>query len=199
MTSLETYLKQLRQERAAAVNETSFYAALRELFNSVGDTLKPKIRYIITPKGQGAGIPDGGLYAATQLRRDAEASPATTLPERGRGCDDGSAAMCFDILLTSLRSLPKSTKSATCSGASPPSSCSNPPLMKTTTPLSVKLTNGPRPLETPPCSVRRSQIFVAVRGGVCATLSAASTVYVLVYAGAVSASPNVRVAYSEAV
>jgi hypothetical protein len=83
MTSLETYLRQLRQERAAAVNETSFYGPLRELFNSVGDTLKPKIRYVITPKGQGAGIPDGGLYAATQLRRNAEATPLTTPPERG--------------------------------------------------------------------------------------------------------------------
>src|SRR5215210_7981114 len=83
MTSLETYLRQLRQERPAAVNETSFYGPLRELFNAVGDRLKPKIRYVITPKGQGAGIPDGGLYAATQLRRNTEATPETTLPERG--------------------------------------------------------------------------------------------------------------------
>lgn len=54
MTSLETYLRQLRQEWPAAVNETSFYGALRELFNTVGDRLKPKVRYVITPKGQGA-------------------------------------------------------------------------------------------------------------------------------------------------
>ena len=83
MTSLETYLRQLRQERSAAVNETSFYGALANLFNSVGDKLKPKIKYVITPRGQGAGIPDGGLYTATQLRRNAEATPETTLPERG--------------------------------------------------------------------------------------------------------------------
>jgi hypothetical protein len=83
MASLETYLRELRQARPAAVNETSYYGALANLFNSVGDRLKPKIRYVITPKGQGAGIPDGGLYAATQLRRNAEATPETTLPERG--------------------------------------------------------------------------------------------------------------------
>ncbi|MET0650428.1 MAG: type ISP restriction/modification enzyme [Pyrinomonadaceae bacterium] len=83
MTSLETYLRQLRQERPAAVNETSFYGALKNLFDAVGDKLKPKIKYVITPRGQGAGIPDGGLYTATQLRRNAAASPASTLPERG--------------------------------------------------------------------------------------------------------------------
>jgi hypothetical protein len=83
MTSLETYLRELRQERPVAVNETSYYGALRNLFNSIGDHLKPKVRYVITPKGQGAGLPDGGLYTATQLRRNADASPATTPPERG--------------------------------------------------------------------------------------------------------------------
>jgi hypothetical protein len=83
MTSLETYLRQLRQERPAAVNETSYYGALANLFNAVGDKLKPKIKYVITPKGQGAGLPDGGLYTATQLRRNADATPESMLPERG--------------------------------------------------------------------------------------------------------------------
>ena len=49
MTSLETYLKQLRQERPVAVRETSYYGALANLFNAVGDRLKPKVRYVITP------------------------------------------------------------------------------------------------------------------------------------------------------
>src|SRR5213082_1652670 len=83
MTSLETYLSELRQARPVAVNETSYYGPLANLFNSVGERLKPKVRYVVTPKGQGAGLPDGGLYTATQLRRNAEASPATTPPERG--------------------------------------------------------------------------------------------------------------------
>lgn len=54
MTSLETYLRQLREERPAAVRETSFYGALANLFNAVGDGLKPTVRYVITPQGQGA-------------------------------------------------------------------------------------------------------------------------------------------------
>jgi hypothetical protein len=83
MTSLETYLRQLREARPAAVNETSYYGALANLFNAVGDKLKPKVKYVITPKGQGAGLPDGGLYTATQLRGNADATPETTLPERG--------------------------------------------------------------------------------------------------------------------
>jgi hypothetical protein len=39
MTSLETYLRQLREARPAAVNETSYYGALANLFNAVGDKL----------------------------------------------------------------------------------------------------------------------------------------------------------------
>ncbi|HLL71749.1 MAG TPA: N-6 DNA methylase, partial [Pyrinomonadaceae bacterium] len=84
MTLLETYLKELRDSRAAAVNETSYYGALANLFNETGKTLKPKVRYVITPRGQGAGLPDGGLYTAQQLRRGADASLIeTTPPERG--------------------------------------------------------------------------------------------------------------------
>jgi hypothetical protein len=83
MSSLETYLRQLREERPAAVKETSFYGALANLFNAVGDKLKPKVKYVITPQGQGAGIPDGGFYTATQLRRDAGVTPAAVPPERG--------------------------------------------------------------------------------------------------------------------
>ena len=83
MTSLETYLQEMRQARPVAVNETSYYGALSNLFNEVGKTLKPKVRYVPTPKGLGAGIPDGGLYTAQQLKRNEDVSPATTPPERG--------------------------------------------------------------------------------------------------------------------
>ncbi|HZH32585.1 MAG TPA: type ISP restriction/modification enzyme [Pyrinomonadaceae bacterium] len=82
MTALETYLRELRDSRHAAVTETSFYGALANLFNEAGKTLKPKVRYVITPRGQGAGLPDGGLYTAQQLRRGAT-TIETTPPERG--------------------------------------------------------------------------------------------------------------------
>jgi hypothetical protein len=83
MTSLETYIKELRETRHAAVNETSYYGALANLINDIGNTLKPKVRYVITPKSLGAGLPDGGLYTAQQFQRGAEASLLSTPPERG--------------------------------------------------------------------------------------------------------------------
>ena len=76
MNHLETYLTQLHDTRATgeAVKETSFYPALSALFNSVGGELKPKVKRVINIKNRGAGIPDGGLFTAEQLRaRDAEA------------------------------------------------------------------------------------------------------------------------------
>jgi hypothetical protein len=79
MTSLETYLQEMRHTRHAAVKETSYYGALANLFNEVGKTLKPKVHYVITPASLGAGLPDGGLYTAQQLKRGDEVSPATLL------------------------------------------------------------------------------------------------------------------------
>ena len=79
MSSLETYITELRDSRHVAVNETSYYGALAHLFNEVGGTLKPKVRYVITPKGQGAGLPDGGLYTAQQLKRGTESLNVSSL------------------------------------------------------------------------------------------------------------------------
>jgi hypothetical protein len=73
----------MRERRNVAVDETSYYDALSNLCNETGATLKPKVRYVSTPKGLGAGLPDGGLYTAQQLRRGAETTIATTPPERG--------------------------------------------------------------------------------------------------------------------
>ncbi len=83
MTSLETYIHDLRESRHAAVKETSYYVALANLFNDIGKTLKPKVKYVITPKSMGAGQPDGGLYTAQQVKSDAEISVLNTPPERG--------------------------------------------------------------------------------------------------------------------
>lgn len=83
MTSLEKYLQAMLKSRAVAVNETSYYDALANLCNEVGGALKPKVRFVSTPKGLGAGLPDGGLYNANQLRRGADVGLATTKPERG--------------------------------------------------------------------------------------------------------------------
>lgn len=71
MSKLETYLNELRDTRATgeAVKETSFYPALSNLLNSVGAELNPKVRAVINLKNRGAGLPDGGLFTARQLKK----------------------------------------------------------------------------------------------------------------------------------
>jgi hypothetical protein len=70
MNHLETYLTHLHDARSTgeAVKETSFYPALAALLNSTGAELKPKVKCVINIKNRGAGIPDGGLFTAEQLR-----------------------------------------------------------------------------------------------------------------------------------
>lgn len=84
MNLLEKYLRELRNIRAtgSAVKETSYYPALVGLLNEVGKTLKPKVRCVLTPKNQGAGIPDIGLFVARQRFDEAEAF-INLMPERG--------------------------------------------------------------------------------------------------------------------
>ena len=68
----------------AGVAETSYYAALNQLFDTIGQKLKPKVRCIIHIKNQGAGLPDGGLYTADQFQRQTDGAPKSgQLPARG--------------------------------------------------------------------------------------------------------------------
>jgi hypothetical protein len=84
MNAVENYLKELGEARLAGVPETSGYAALAKLLDEVGKTLKPKVRCIINPKNQGAGIPDGGLFTADLFKRNpADDLLRTVLPDRG--------------------------------------------------------------------------------------------------------------------
>jgi hypothetical protein len=84
MNPLETYLRELAEIRGPGVPETSFYPPLRNLLNAIGDTLKPKVRCIINLKNKGAGIPDGGLFTADLLKKNAKAEPLDGLPpDRG--------------------------------------------------------------------------------------------------------------------
>ncbi|MFL6210272.1 MAG: type ISP restriction/modification enzyme [Pyrinomonadaceae bacterium] len=71
MSKLEIYLHDLRDTRATgeAVKETSFYPALANLLNAVGAELNPKVRAVINLKNRGAGLPDGGLFTAKQLKQ----------------------------------------------------------------------------------------------------------------------------------
>ena len=69
--SVEGYLAELRRIRAtgAGTEERSYYPALRDLLNSVGDTLRPKMFSVIELGQQGAGHPDLGFFAARQVSK----------------------------------------------------------------------------------------------------------------------------------
>jgi hypothetical protein len=85
MNPLETYLKEMRDIRStgAAVAETSFYPVLSNLVNEIGKTLKPKVRCVINIANRGAGLPDGGLFTADQLKKNDLNPMLGQLPERG--------------------------------------------------------------------------------------------------------------------
>jgi len=82
-TSFLDYLNELSriQSSGEGVAETSYYPALSNLLNGVGQSLMPEVRVIINIKNRGAGIPDGGFFTSEQL---SEGSPLDgQLPSRG--------------------------------------------------------------------------------------------------------------------
>ncbi len=85
MHPVEAYLADLYAIRAsgAAVPETSGYGALATLLTEVGGKLKPKVRCLINLQNAGAGIPDGGLFTASQFPKGGGEAPTGQLPLRG--------------------------------------------------------------------------------------------------------------------
>jgi hypothetical protein len=71
MTTLETYLRELRDIRStgAGVEETSCYTPLANLLNEIGKSLKPRVRCVINLQNRGAGLPDGGFFTPDQFQR----------------------------------------------------------------------------------------------------------------------------------
>jgi hypothetical protein len=84
MHPVERYLRHLREIRAtgAAVPETSYYPALSNLLNEVGETLRPRVHCVINLQNRGAGLPDGGLFTPEQLH-EGEEIIAGQRPSRG--------------------------------------------------------------------------------------------------------------------
>ena len=80
MQPLTHYLEQIRTSHGPGVAETSTYGALETLFNAVGETLEPRVVCVMQLKDTGAGMPDGGLFTAEQLRGEAD---LPLLPARG--------------------------------------------------------------------------------------------------------------------
>ena len=85
MQPLETYLQDLAQVRVSGANvkELSFYPALKDLLDAAGKELKPKVQSVLSIKNQGAGMPDGGLFTASQLRKVSADTILEQTPERG--------------------------------------------------------------------------------------------------------------------
>jgi hypothetical protein len=85
MSPVETYLQELREIRSAraGVQETTYYAALANLLDAVGKTLKPRVRCILQLQNRGAGNPDGGLFTADQFPKGSAEPVGSGLPSRG--------------------------------------------------------------------------------------------------------------------
>ena len=67
----------------SGTKETSYYTAIDNLLDGVGDTLKPKVRCLMQLKSLGAGNPDGGLFSADQFDRKTDAPTNPAAPSRG--------------------------------------------------------------------------------------------------------------------
>ena len=83
ISAVEEYLGDLRRIRASggATGERSFYAALNNLLNAVGTSLRPQVFCVGELAEQGAGHPDFGLYTRRQVQKG---KPRTgQIPERG--------------------------------------------------------------------------------------------------------------------
>jgi len=76
--ALETYLSAVRDTKLSGegVSELSYYPALHALLEEVGGKLKPKVRCFMNLRNQGAGLPDGGLFTADQVRGSRAATGA---------------------------------------------------------------------------------------------------------------------------
>jgi hypothetical protein len=91
MNVVEQYLADMGAIRAtqAGTGETSYYPAFSTLLNALGQSLSPKVRCVMQLHNKGAGMPDGGLFTADQLRvkalkEQSDKNPLSILsPSRG--------------------------------------------------------------------------------------------------------------------
>jgi hypothetical protein len=100
--ALEIYFSELRASRGVTTKETSGYTALKNLLDSAGAKLKPKVTALIHPRNSGAGLPDGGLFTPDQLKNSDAEKPflGVALPSRGVIEVKGTAEEIADIAET---------------------------------------------------------------------------------------------------
>ena len=68
---LDVFLSAVRgvHGTSGGTKETSYYPALNNLLDGIGDKLKPKVHCVNQLKNMGAGSPDVGLFTADQIAR----------------------------------------------------------------------------------------------------------------------------------
>ena len=83
LTFLEEYFQDLLATRqtGGGVKEESYYDALSNLLNAVGDGLKPRVRCVLQLANQGGGHPDGGLFTEEQWKQGDLKKPLLGLPQ----------------------------------------------------------------------------------------------------------------------
>jgi len=83
---LDVFLSAVRSVHGTSggTKETSYYPALNNLLDGVGDGLKPKVHCVNQLKNMGAGSPDVGLFTADQIDRSThQAKTEGAIPARG--------------------------------------------------------------------------------------------------------------------
>lgn len=81
--TVERYFSRVRDERGlgSGTKERSYYPALADLLNAIGDGLRPKVLCLSDLANVGAGHPDFGLYASNQVQKGVPRKGQP--PERG--------------------------------------------------------------------------------------------------------------------
>ena len=82
---LEIFLNTVRgvHGTSGGTKETSYYTAINNLLDGIGNGLKPKVRCVMQLKNLGAGNPDGGLFTADQFDRKTSQVKNLGAPSRG--------------------------------------------------------------------------------------------------------------------
>lgn len=83
--ALATFLAAVHGVHASGsgTKETSYYTAIDNLLDGVGEALKPKVRCLMQLKSLGAGNPDGGIFSADQFDHKTDAPKNPAAPSRG--------------------------------------------------------------------------------------------------------------------
>ena len=103
-SALVRYLRNVHTTHAtgAGTKETSYHPHLRDLFDAVGASLKPRVHCVTELASLGTGRPDLGFFTDDQLTPDDGVKPSVAIPARGVGEAKG-ADHDLDTLIASTQ------------------------------------------------------------------------------------------------